>query len=204
MAIFDSLKNEPASHIPAPWNYPQGLFPEFDKTRKQQKADEIYNEYKKADILPLLAHNLQNECQHDFKLCSLVAYRVMAAYYKMSENTMFDEPKILNLFKPIHYCGGDMSFGRVFSVNMCSFSSPDSIIGFRHPQWDEPDTYFKIIKGLKYMSTLRNWTLFKLDGKSTDDMTAMLYLPLEKNFTIEFAHFPHDADRRILLRWIDS
>lgn len=38
---------------------------------------------------------------------------------------------------------------------------------------------------------------------STDDMTGMLYSALEKDFTIEFAHFPHDGERLFVYRWGD-
>lgn len=97
-----------------------------------------------------------------------------------------------------------MSFGHVFSINICAFSSDDSIIGFRNSEYHLPQEYFKIIKGLRFVGTHENWTLFKLDVASTDDMTAMLYSALEKNFTIEFAHFPHEGGHRILFRWVDS
>lgn len=96
-----------------------------------------------------------------------------------------------------------MCFGRVFSINHCAFSSPDSIIGFRNAEYDGPQEYFKVLKGLKFIGTHKNWVLFKLDSSSTNDMTGMLYSPLEKDFTIEFAHFPHDGERQFVYRWED-
>lgn len=38
---------------------------------------------------------------------------------------------------------------------------------------------------------------------STDDLTGLLYFALEKDFTIEFAHFSHDGERRFVYRWGD-
>lgn len=96
-----------------------------------------------------------------------------------------------------------IGYDRLFRINRCAFSSPDSVIGFGKfaPGFELP---FKILKGLKFIGRSGGWTFFKLDPESTDDMTAMLLLPLEKNFEIEFAHFPHDGEKQIIFRWIDS
>ena len=142
-------------------------------------------------------------CQDDFKLCSLVVYWLTVNYLRDLNQEMYDVNKNWLKYLPVKYCGGNMEFGRVFSINMCSFPSKDSIVGFRNKESETPQIHFKVLKGLDYIGTMENWTLFKLNPFSTDDMTAMLYSPLEKNFTIEFAHFPHDSYHRILYRWVD-
>lgn len=189
--------------IPNPnWNYPECLA-EYSQEAKKKKADEIYTEFTTP---PPLFRNIIERCQGDFKLASLVAYKIVVGvfmgnipYSPFAEELEDIEKSIL----PVHYCGGNMSFGRVFSINHCAFSSPDSIIGFRNSEDNQPQEYFKILKGLKLIGTHHNWVLFKLDRNSTDDMTGMLYSALEKNFTIEFAHFPHDGERRFVYRWED-
>ncbi|MGN0223366.1 MAG: hypothetical protein ACI4AM_05000 [Muribaculaceae bacterium] len=126
-------------------------------------------------------------------------YRSQTPHDPFSEDLM----KINEMLLPIRYCGGNMCQGRWFSINHCAFSSPDSIIGFRNVEYNAPQDMFKIFKGLKFIGTHGNWTLFKLDKDSTDDMTGLFYSPLEKDFTIEFAHFPHDAGHRVLFHWVD-
>lgn len=185
--------------IPAPYNYPSCL-PEKSREEKLIIAKEIYREYG----ITYLPKDLREVCQNDFKLCSLVVYNLVTDAYKECRIKTFDEyPSFWEEFLPVKYCGGNIEYGRVFSINMCSFRSSDSIIGFRNSDVSMPQIYFKILKGLKFIGTIRNWTLFKLDTQNSDDMTAMIYSPLEKNFTIEFAHFPHDGERKILFRWID-
>ena len=170
---------------------------------KNKKADELYRNYNKTFL------DIEDACQGDFKLCSLVAYKLIVEYFNDSVVKLHSRESIFRLlgrrpnWLPVRYCGGNMVFGRVFMINICSFSSSDSVIGFRNSETDKPQIYFKILKGLKHIGYVGNWTLFKLDPGSTDDMTAMLYSPLEKNFTIEFAHFPHEGERLILFHWED-
>lgn len=183
--------------IPNPdYNYPD-CWAAYSLDAKRKKAEELFSEYGDRAI---------EMCQNDFKIASLIAYKVAVEYFK--DLTHEDAcPESLwhcdKLYLPVSYAGGNMEFGRIFTVNHCAFSSPDSIIGFRNSEYAGPQEYFKILKGLKFVDTLRNWVLFKLDKNSTDDMTGALYSPLEKNFTVEFAHFPHDAERRIVYRWED-
>ncbi|WP_301186907.1 hypothetical protein [uncultured Alistipes sp.] len=183
--------------IPNPdYDYPE-CWAEYSRADKMKKA---------AELFVVQGVRAVECCQGDFRIASLVAYRAAAEYFKdAAHEDAYPEVMwhIDPLYLPVRYCGGDMAFGRVFAINHCAFTSPDSIIGFRNAEYSRPQEYFKILKGLKYVGTLRNWVLFKLDRDSTDDMTGTLYSPLEKNFTIEFAHFPHDADRRILYRWED-
>lgn len=187
------------------YNYPE-CWAEYDLAAKKKKADEIYAELTSTRPSKPVFHNILGRCQYDFKLASLVAYKLAVDAFRddvptdpFAEDLRGVEKTIL----PVYYCGGDMCFGRVFSINHCAFSSADSIIGFRNAEYGAPQEYFKVLKGLKLIGTHHNWVLFKLDKDSTDDMTGMLYSPLEKNFTIEFAHFPHDGKRRFVYRWED-
>lgn len=184
--------------IPNPdYEYPECLA-ESPLEEKKKLAVKLYSQYGVVSAI--------GSCQDDFRLASLVAYKIAADYYgDVSHDDLYPETmrKVNQLYLPVRYCGGNMCFGRVFSINHCAFSSPDSIIGFRDSEYHGPQEYFKILKGLKFIGIHRNWVLFKLDRNSTDDMTGMLYSPLEKNFTVEFAHFPHDAERRIIFRWKD-
>lgn len=192
--------------IPNPnWDYPE-CWAEYSPEAKKRKADEVYRELTSPSPFKISLREIPIRCQFDFKLASLVAYKFAVEYFKdnvptspFAEELSDVERQIL----PVYYCGGNMCFGRVFSINHCAFSSPDSIIGFRNAEYGGPQEYFKVLKGLKYIGTNHNWVLFKLDRHSTDDMTGMLYSPLEKNFTIEFAHFPHDGERRFVYRWED-
>lgn len=192
--------------IPNPnWNYPE-CWAEYSLEAKKKKADEIYTDLISTPLLKKSLRDILFRCQNDFKLSSLVAYKIAVAVFKDNvPMTPFAEElvDVDDLILPVHYCGGDMCFGRVFSINHCAFSSPDSIIGFRNSEYKGPQEYFKILKGLKLIGTHHNWVLFKLDRNSTDDMTGMLYSPLEKNFTIEFAHFPNNGERRFVYRWED-
>lgn len=195
--------------IPDPdWNYPV-LFSEMALADKKAKAEELFCHYNQMTHKPMAFQQVCKEimgfCQGDFKLSSLLTYKIVQEWYKNNDaqatlTWLFDSDAVL---LPIRYCGGDMCFGRVFSINHYAFSSPDSIIGFRDAETDSPQQQFKVAKGLKYIGTYKNWVLFKLDKASTDDMTGVLFSPLEKNFTIEFAHFPHDGEKRILFRWVD-
>lgn len=190
--------------IPNPnYNYPKCLA-EYTSDAKKKKADEIYSELNTPSLAPL--RNILERCQSDFRLASLVAYRISVEYFKDNvPYTPFAEElsQIEASLLPVRYCGGNICFGRVFSINHCAFPSADSIIGFRNSEYQGPQEYFKVLKGLKFIGCHHNWILFKLDRNSTDDMTGMLYSSLEKNFTIEFAHFPHDAERRFVYRWED-
>lgn len=188
--------------IPDPnWDYPECLA-EYSLEAKKKKAAEIYSQ------LTAPYSNILSWCQEDFKLASLVAYNIVVDYYNYKDNVPY-APRTKELqgiersILPVYYCGGNICFGRVFSINHCAFSSPDSIIGFRNSEYGAPQQYFKVLKGLKLIGTHKNWVLFKLDRNSTDDMTGMLYSALEKNFTVEFAHFPHDAERKFVFRWED-
>lgn len=183
--------------------YPQ-FWSELSTSEKNLKAEELIQEHDRK----FLTNHLEAICQHDFKLCSLVCYKLIADEYKDKENVPKSaHPDLFNhtdpVYMPVRYCGGDIVFGRVFCINHCAFSSPDSIIGFRNAETDRPQEMFKIVKGLRKIGIYRNWVLFKLDRLSTDDMTGMLYTPLEKNFTIEFAHFPHEGGYRTVYRWED-
>lgn len=184
------------------------LYPEMPLMRKRKIAENVFNESK--DHLP---NDMMTVCQDDFKLCSLVGYKIVSAIYNVSSSGTEEKARFLKylglhddrnpicrpLWAPVRYCGGNMEFGRVFAVNHCAFSSRDSIIGLK-------DTYseFRILKGLRHIGCLGEWRLFKLDPSTTDDMTGMLYTGHEKNFTIEFAHFPHEGGHRIVFRWEDS
>lgn len=190
--------------IPNPnWNYPE-CWAEYSLDGKKKKADEIYVELTSPSPFKISFKEILGRCQYDFKLASLVAYKLAVDLYK---DNVPKGPFIVELtdvdrsILPVYYCGGDMCFGRVFSINHCAFSSPDSIIGFRNSEYDKPQEYFKVLKGLKLIGTHHNWVLFKLDRETTDDMTGMLYSPLEKNFTVEFAHFPLDGEKRFVYRW---
>lgn len=192
--------------IPNPsWNYPE-CWAEYNLEAKKKKADEIYAKLISPDPFKEPLQEILGRCQSDFKLASLVAYKIAVDLFKDNvPGSPFAEEldDVDKSILPVHYCGGNMCFGRVFSINHCAFSSPDSIIGFRNSEYDEPQEYFKVLKGLKLIGTHHNWVLFKLDRNSTDDMTGMLYSALEKDFTVEFAHFPHDGERRFVYRWAD-
>ena len=188
------------------------LFAEYSLEDKKRIAENIFKE-----CMEFPSYNLMNKCQNDFKICSLVGYKLATYFY--AETTLRTEEKtwveryfcISNerspieepLWAPVRYCGINIEFGRVFVLNHCAFSSRDSIVGFRDSESACAQTNFRILKGLRHIGYYENWTLFKLDASSTDDMTGMLYSPLEKNFTIEFAHFPHDEGYRVLFRWMD-
>lgn len=188
------------------------LFAECSLESKRRIADEIFEECR--EFLP---YNLMRACQDDFKLCSFVGYRIVAFIYATTSKEAEEKPrfkKYLDLYNdqspienplwvPVRYCRGNMEFGRVFAINHCAFSSRDSIVGCRDSESPSPQTTFRIIKGLRHIGYHENWTLFKLDPTSTDDMTGMLYSPLEKDFTIEFAHFPHEGGYRVLFHWVD-
>lgn len=157
-------------------------------------------------------------CQHDFKMCSMVAYKLVREFY--DSNSKMDKKLIASAWGgddslyhpligpnwlPVRYLGGNMCFGRVFAFNICAFSSKDSIIGMRDVKHSKPHYRegFRILKGLKYIGDYKEWNMFKFDLDSTDDMTAMLYTDHEKNFDIQFAHFPHEGGHRVLFYWID-
>lgn len=205
------MTSDPKEMTPNPdYNYPR-LYAEASIEEKRAKAEELFSEYSSGDIFPReyldSPERIESLCQGDFKLCSLLAYKVAAWIFEQPEAQAFDFKLFCRnnqaFFVPVRYCGGDMCFGRVFAINHCAFSSPDSIVGFRDAERSWPQEYFKVAKGLRYVGTHDNWSLFKLDGSSTDDMTGVLYSPLEKNFTIEFAHFPHDGEPKVLFRWVD-
>lgn len=194
--------------------YPK-CYSEFSLEEKKKKAKKLFHDF--AETYP--CSQLMQACQEDFKLCSLVGYRLIAELYD-EKNRIHNPDTIASLlgwdkfyhdvpicdpiWVPVRYCGGNMEFGRVFAINHCAFSSKDSIIGFGSSDAICPPNGFKILKGLKHVGSYKGWILFKLDPTTTDDMTGMLYSTLEKNFTIEFAHFPHDASPRILFHWEDS
>ena len=185
------------------YNYPE-LYSDRTVEQKKYIAERIFKDLDTP--LPYDLQRIIDMCQNDLKLCSLVAYKIAVKMFKdpkydaaSSPLYFINNPAIM----PVSYCGGNMSFGRVFAINHCAFSSPDSIVGFRNAEYRGPQEYFKISKGLKYVGTLDNWVLFKLDPRTTDDRTGILYSPLEKNFTIEFAHFPHDSGPRTIFRWLD-
>ncbi len=187
------------------WNYPECLA-EYSLDEKKKIAYKIYSEFSTHSIFNPSFSDILQRCQCDFKLASFVAYKIAVDFYKdKGPGTPFPK-ELANVDKsilPVYYCGGNICFGRLFSINHCAFSSPDSIIGFRNSEDERPQKYFKVLKGLKLIGAYHNWVLFKLDRNSTDDMTGMLYSALEKNFTIEFAHFPHDGERRFVFRWGD-
>lgn len=178
------------------WDYPV-CWAEYSRAQKREKAEELYGRFGVSAV---------DMCQDDFKIASLIAYGAAADYYRDVRHHDFN-PDVLRrvspFLLPVRYSGGDMCYGRVFAVNHCAFSSADSIIGFRDAENCWPQRHFKVLKGLKFIGCHENWVMFKLDRASTDDMTGMLYSPLEKNFTIEFAHFPHDASPRCVFRWLD-
>lgn len=191
------------------------LIAEMTAEEKRQKADEIFRDFSKM----YLPRDMPEVCEHDFKMCSLVAYRLVKELY--DSNSIMDKDAIVStwggssflgwpltgpVWLPIRYLGGDMCFGRVFAFNICAFSSKDSIIGMRDVKYGNPHPKeaFRILKGLKYIGNYKEWTMLRLDPDSTDDMTAMLYTSHEKDFDIQFAHFPHEGGYRVLFHWIDS
>ncbi len=188
------------------------LFSQMTLAGKRAKALEIFRSYGK----PMLPISLMSECQDDFKLCSLLAYLFTAEYFNGYPEAIHDKADIarvlfpeqvfplpMQIWLPVRYCGGNMVFGRVFSVNICAFSSPDSIIGFKDNDSSAPYGEVRVLKGMKFIGNSGPWALYKLDVASTDDMTAMFYTNHEKNFTIEIAHFPHDDKPRVLFSWED-
>lgn len=132
--------------LPNPnWNYPE-CFPEYSLDAKKKKADEIFAELITPPPFKPLFRDILERCQHDFKLASLVAYKVAVGFFKdnipgtpFAEELAGVEKSIL----PVYYCGGNMCFGRVFSINHCAFSSPDSIIGFRDSTHSAPQVFSK-------------------------------------------------------------
>lgn len=190
------------------------LIAEMTAEEKRQKAEEIFRDFEEG----YFPRDLPDVCQQDFKLCSLVAYKLVRELF--DTKSKFDKKSIASVWGgkyntnfplmgpawlPVRYCGGNMCFGRVFIFNICAFSSKDSIIGMRCVGASKayPTAGFKILKGLKYIGDYKEWNLFKLDPDSTDDMTGMLYTTHEKNFDLQFAHFPHEGGYRILFYWTD-
>lgn len=182
---------------------------------KRQKAEGIFMDFNKK----YFPKDMPEYCQHDFKMCSMVAYKLVKEFFDSNSgmnkeaiastwggSNFWGWPLTGPVWLPIRYVGGNMCFGRVFAFNICAFSSKDSIIGMRDINHDHPHPKeaFKILKGLKYIGDYKEWTMFKLDPASTDDMTAMLYTYHEKNFDLQFAHFPHEGGYRVLFYWIDS
>lgn len=150
-------------------------------------------------------HDFLEACQGDFKVASMAAYEIAVDIFDKGATagamTVFGcEPESMTsgwlpLWAPARYCGGNMDFGRVFAVNHCALSSPDSIIGVTC------DTGFVNCVALKGLSPLgRNgrWCMFKLDPSSTDDKTGMFYCGLEKDFEVKIAHFPNGSPRRVI------
>ncbi len=191
------------------------LIAEMSSHEKRQKAEEIFNDFNKK----YFPGDMPDFCQHDFKMCSLVAYKLVKELFSPDSNMNkqqiasswdgeynFSRPLMGPNWLPIRYLGGNMDFGRVFAFNICAFSSKDSIIGMRdvNAAAPHPKEAFRVLKGLKYIGDYKEWTLFKLDQISTDDMTAMLYTCHEKNFDLQFAHFPHEGGYRVLFHWIDN
>lgn len=137
------------------------LYPEMTLAEKKKAAEDIFNQFR--DFLPF---DMMDACKQDFKLCSLVGYKLATAIYAESplgseEKERFfrlldisgdRNPICRPLWAPVRYCGGNMEFGRVFAVNHCAFSSRDSIIGLK-------DTYseFRILKGLRHIGCLGEW-----------------------------------------------
>lgn len=208
-------------------NYPSTIA-ELSIDEKRAEAEAIFQDCLNNDIFLHDYLWVLERSQHDFKTASLAAYLFASAMFNENYNfcdnlkpkgttpgrdkiaRLFDQPIydehrpiMAPYWAPVIYCGGNMVYGRVFSINHCAFSSHDSIIGFRNAEHGYPIEHYKILKGLKPAGVFDNWVLFKLDCNTTDDMTGMLYIPLEKNFTIEFAHFPHKGGKNIVFRWID-
>ncbi len=191
------------------------LIAEMSQEEKRLVATEIFNDFNEK----FFPQSLPNACQHDFKMCSLVAYKLVREFFdpgsKMDKRIIASTwggtdylgwPLTGPNWLPVRYVDGNMCFGRIFAFNICAFSSTDSIIGMRNEGSLEPHSKdgFRILKGLKYIGDFKEWNLFKLDAPSTDDLTAMLYTNHEKNFDLQFAHFPHEGGYRVLFYWIDS
>lgn len=188
------------------------LIAEMTAEEKKREAEKIFQNFNKK----YSPASMPEVCQSDFKMCSMVAYKLVRELYDLNSKMdkeliastwggFFGQPLMGPEWLPIRYIGGNMCFGRVFAFNICAFSSKDSIIGMRdvkHTQPYYPDG-FRILKGLKYIGNYDEWNLFKLDPSSTDDMTAMLYTNHEKNFDLQFAHFPHEGGYRVLFYWVD-
>ena len=197
MGFFDSFANNRMVKPDDDASSGPRCLSELSHEEKLKKADEIFRDYDVA----FLPSELYPTCQGDFKLCSLVVYKLVARFYE--DNNHCEPVDNVNWlpYLPMRYCGGNMVFGRIFSINMCAFPSSDAIIGFRNVGLKKLVKGFKILKGLRYMGERNEWTLFKLNSRATDDMTAMLYMPLEKNFYLEFAHFPVASDPVTILRF---
>lgn len=191
------------------------LIAEMSADEKREKAEEIFNNFNKT----YFPADMPEACHQDFKMCSLVAYKLVRELFdtksSLDKNIIASTwggeyflgwPLKGPIWLPIRYLVGDMCFGRVFAMNICAFSSKDSIIGMRDTKhnYPHPGRAFRILKGLKYIGDYKEWTMFKLDPSSTDDMTAMLYTYHEKNFDLQFAHFPHEGGYRVLFYWVDS
>ncbi len=140
-------------------------------------------------------------CQGDFRTASMVGYELAVKIYDQKQTNLkfwvtgTDGLAPYPLWMPARYCGGNMVFGRVFAINHCALSSPDSIVGVR---CDTGYVECMPLKGLIPFGRHNEWSLFKLDPASTDDKTGMFYCALEKDFTLEIAHFPNGAPRRII------
>lgn len=186
--------------------------------KKRELAQKLFDELKdQCRYLP--DDYVRMECGYDFRTQSMLAYLMMADRYALPGKRVYSPgcvDRILGCngdeyhpltgpdFLPVRYCGS-IGYDRIFSVNRYALTSPDSIIGIRSRGASNPieKCLYEILKGMSDCGTVNNWTLFKLDPLLTDDGTAMILLRLEKNFDLEFAHFPHDGSPVVLFRWID-
>lgn len=187
--------------------------------KKRELVRKLFDELKEqCRYLP--DNYVRKECGYDFRTLSMFAYLMMADRYALPGERVYspgyvdrilgckgDEhaPLIGPDFLPVRY-SGSIGYDRIFSINRYAFTSPDSIFGIRAMNSSMPMDHclYDMLKGMSECGTLKNWNLFKLDPLKTDDGTAMILLRLEKNFDLEFAHFPHDGGPVVLFRWIDS
>lgn len=211
MSILDLLKSKIDSR----------LIPERSLTDKKAFAKRIAATLER-DYLPF---SFLRVCNYDFKTCSMAAYLPVKELYKSTDGNREREGEIIRYlglisfdsdspivgpgYLPVRFCT-TVNYDLIFSINRCAFSSPDSIIGIKGigcvPSFlnGQKGALYRILKGMKFITIKDDWTFFKLDPETTDDMTAMIALQVEKNFEIEFAHFPHDSGPVTLFRWIDS
>lgn len=186
-------------------------------TQKEQVARELFRQLE-IDYLPF---DPLRVCGYDFRVCSLVAYMLATELFLPSSKRThpieaveewlnvkdFREtnPLTAPIYLPVRYAG-PIGYDRIFIINRCSFLSADALIGIRNSECGSsiPDSLRKIIKGLKDTGLCyNNWSIYRLDPTSTDDMTAVLALRVEKNFSLEFAHFREATAPEVIFRWVD-
>ena len=188
------------------------------EAEKEKIANEIFRTLE-IDYLP---YDLLRACGYDFRVCSRVAYMIAEDLFMPEHDRMhprevlihrlglpdFDPQRPLSgpIYMPVRYAG-HIGWERIFVINRCAFPSSESLVGVRDSESRNPlaDSLIRVMKGLKDTGLCyAGWKLYRLDPIATDDMTAMIALGLEKNFTLEFAHFSEGEKPKVLFRWEDS